>query len=61
MGGAADVDDFLATGRTGRRNAMSDIHDEKCATVATGDLPSELSKMSCSGQSFSEFGNCRCC
>lgn len=40
-------DDFLQTGRTGRRNALPDIHSEKAA-VSTASLPDSLQKLSCS-------------
>ena len=42
-------DDFLQTGRTGRRNAMPDIHGEDAA-VSTASLPDSLQKLSCSGK-----------
>lgn len=53
-------DEFLQTGRTGRRNAVPDILTEKGA--ATGDLPAEMEKLSCSdgsmpGTSGAEGGN----
>ncbi|XP_015904265.1 cAMP-dependent protein kinase inhibitor gamma [Parasteatoda tepidariorum] len=40
-------DDFLQTGRTGRRNAMPDIRAEGAA-VSTASLPDSLQKLSCS-------------
>lgn len=42
------LDDFVASGRTGRRNALPDILDEKNATVTTGELPLEMEKLQCS-------------
>ncbi|XP_066954675.1 cAMP-dependent protein kinase inhibitor alpha-like isoform X2 [Macrobrachium rosenbergii] len=39
--------EFIATGRTGRRNAMPDILSSHAAT-STGDLPEALAKLSCS-------------
>ena len=40
------VDEFLSTGRTGRRNALGDILDEKTAFLSTADLPDQLSALS---------------
>ena len=40
------VDDFLSTGRTGRRNALADILDEKTAYLSTADLPDQLQSLS---------------
>lgn len=40
-------DDFLQSGRTGRRNAMPDITAEGAA-VSTASLPDSLQKLSCS-------------
>ncbi len=42
-------DDFLQTGRTGRRNALPDIHDDDNASINTASLPDSLQKLSCSG------------
>ncbi|XP_045137711.1 cAMP-dependent protein kinase inhibitor gamma-like [Portunus trituberculatus] len=39
--------EFIATGRTGRRNAMPDILSDHAATT-TADLPEALDKLSCS-------------
>lgn len=41
------LDDFLNTGRTGRRNAVPDIGTDPGATVSTADLPKALDKLSC--------------
>ncbi|MPC62512.1 hypothetical protein E2C01_056597 [Portunus trituberculatus] len=41
--------EFIATGRTGRRNAMPDILSDHAATT-TADLPEALDKLSCSGR-----------
>ena len=46
------VEDFLNTGRTGRRNAMADVMDSKQTTVSTADLPFELDKLSCCGMCY---------
>lgn len=42
-------DEFLNTGRIGRRNAMPDILDEHCET-STADLPLKLSALTTSGE-----------
>lgn len=42
-------DEFLNTGRIGRRNAMPDILDEKRET-STADLPLKLSALTTSGE-----------
>ena len=44
-----EVDDFIASGRVGRRNALPDILDEKHAETSTASLPETLAKLSCSG------------
>ena len=46
-----EVDDFIATGRVGRRNALPDILNDKHAGTSTADLPDTLSKLTCSGMS----------
>ncbi|CAG2164760.1 unnamed protein product [Oppiella nova] len=53
-GGSGDtpgqsVDEFLNTGRTGRRNAMPDILEEKSSQLSTSDLPNELQKLNFNG------------
>lgn len=45
------MEDFIATGRTGRRNAMPDILDSEKAAVSTGGLPFEMEKLNCSDDS----------
>lgn len=40
------VDEFLNTGRTGRRNALGDILDENSAYLTTAELPDQLSSLS---------------
>lgn len=42
-------DEFLNTGRIGRRNAMHDILDEHCET-STAELPLKLSALTTSGE-----------
>lgn len=50
------VDEFLNSGRTGRRNAMGDILDENSAYLSTADLPDQLSSLSFgAGKFFSIF------
>lgn len=39
-------DDFLQSGRTGRRNALPDIREN--AAVSTASLPDSLGKLTCS-------------
>lgn len=45
----ANIDDFLNTGRTGRRNAVPDIIEDTSAKVSTADLPAQMGKLTCSG------------
>lgn len=45
------LEEFIATGRTGRRNAMPDILDEQKAAVGTGSLAFDMEKMNCSDDS----------
>ena len=40
------VQEFLSTGRTGRRNALGDILDEKTAYITTAGLSDQLEAMS---------------
>ncbi len=42
-------DDFLASGRTGRRNALADILDAGVSSTSTKALPFEMEKLNCSG------------
>lgn len=46
--GGVSVEDFIATGRTGRRNAMPDILDSQHASVSTGGLAEGMEKLNCS-------------
>ncbi|KAL8589174.1 hypothetical protein ACOMHN_052512 [Nucella lapillus] len=50
MGEATEIEleDFMKTGRTGRRNAMSEISDPSLAGLSTASLPLDLAKLSCS-------------
>jgi len=49
MSDASDghLENFIHTGRTGRRNAMPHIHDEKHANTSTGGLPDCLEGLTC--------------
>ena len=49
---SSNFDDFLQTGRTGRRNAVPDIITSTSASVTTSDLPVAIEKLSCSGNCF---------
>jgi len=53
---SSGFDDFLQSGRTGRRNATPDITLASSATVSTSGLPLALEKLSCTGMLFA----CRC-
>lgn len=44
------VEGFLNSGRTGRRNALPDILDEQYAATGTGDLPTDMDRLSCTGE-----------
>ncbi|XP_070209532.1 cAMP-dependent protein kinase inhibitor beta-like [Littorina saxatilis] len=41
------LENFMHTGRTGRRNAMPDISDETHAGLTTAELPLDMAKLSC--------------
>jgi hypothetical protein len=43
------MEEFLHTGRTGRRNAVADINDEKTNVTSTSGLPDDMASLSCSG------------
>ncbi|XP_076437999.1 uncharacterized protein LOC143277141 isoform X2 [Babylonia areolata] len=43
-----EMEGFLSTGRTGRRNAVPEISDPALASLSTADLPMNMAKMSCS-------------
>ncbi|XP_045181820.1 cAMP-dependent protein kinase inhibitor alpha-like [Mercenaria mercenaria] len=49
--GGLSVEDFIASGRTGRRNAMPDILDSQHAAVGTGGLAEGMEKLNCSDSS----------
>ncbi|GAB1597725.1 uncharacterized protein LOC115210875 [Argonauta hians] len=41
------LQDFIASGRTGRRNALTNMIDDEFSKVSTGDLSYELEKLKC--------------
>lgn len=41
-------EDFLSSGRTGRRNAIPDIYCPQ-SSVSTAELPGNFAKLSCAG------------
>jgi len=43
------LEEFIAAGRTGRRNAMPDILHSNHASVGTGGLAEEMDKLNCAG------------
>lgn len=43
---AVSQEEFLSTGRTGRRNALGDILDQNSAFLSTADLPDQLQALS---------------
>jgi hypothetical protein len=45
----ATMDDFVASGRTGRRNALPDILESKHISVGTGGISFDMEKLNCSG------------
>ncbi|XP_064597290.1 cAMP-dependent protein kinase inhibitor gamma-like [Liolophura sinensis] len=45
---AANLNEFINTGRTGRRNAVPDILDDKLSKVGTGNLAFDMEKLQCS-------------
>lgn len=50
--GGNETDQFVATGRTGRRNAVPDINEDKNASTSTSDLPEAMEKLTCGSKSF---------
>jgi len=42
------LEEFIVSGRSGRRNALPDILDDNHAATATSELPYEMSKLQCS-------------
>ena len=41
---------FLSTGRTGRRNALADVMDEKYVNTSSAGLPDALEGLCCTGE-----------
>jgi hypothetical protein len=54
------VEDFISSGRVGRRNALPDILDEKVANTDTSALPSKLEKLTCSDEDESKKSDTAC-
>ena len=46
----ANLEEFIQTGRTGRRNAVSNILADPHAQLGTGGLAIDLEKLKCSGE-----------
>ena len=47
---SANLEEFIQTGRVGRRNALPDILDKSHAGVGTAGLSETLEKLKCSGE-----------
>ncbi|KAH9513630.1 hypothetical protein Btru_041646 [Bulinus truncatus] len=45
MDGSVAVEDFLNTGRTGRRNAVPDISEVKIGTMSTAGMDAAFDKL----------------
>lgn len=48
MENGVSLNEFVASGRTGRRNALPDILNAQHASVGTGGLAEGLEKLNCS-------------
>ncbi|OWF34971.1 uncharacterized protein LOC110443520 [Mizuhopecten yessoensis] len=48
------LEEFVNTGRTGRRNAMADIQDEQNNSVSTAPITFDMDKLSCHDSSDSK-------
>lgn len=46
------VEDFINTGRTGRRNAIPDISDPHIGTISTAGVDFSFDKLSMTGEIF---------
>ena len=46
---ANNLEEFISSGRTGRRNAMADILDSKHASTSTAGIDLDMSGLKCSG------------
>ena len=49
MDPSMSLEEFIASGRTGRRNAMPDILNENHAGVTTAGLAENMGKLNCAG------------
>ena len=49
--GSAKIENFLNSGRTGRRNAIPDIYCPQ-SRVSTAELPTDFARLSCDGTVF---------
>ncbi|XP_041360960.1 cAMP-dependent protein kinase inhibitor alpha-like isoform X2 [Gigantopelta aegis] len=47
----ANLEDFIQTGRTGRRNAVGDILTDPHSQLSTGGLSIDMDKLKCSDDS----------
>ena len=52
MDGGVAVEDFISTGRTGRRNAVADITDARVAGVTTAGMDFSFDQLSMAGKWF---------
>lgn len=46
-GNGQTLQNFVNTGRTGRRNALADVLDAQHAAVGTGEVTFDMSKLKC--------------
>lgn len=44
---SANLNNFISTGRTGRRNAVPDLVEDGSAKVTTAGLSTQLQKLTC--------------
>lgn len=51
------LEEFITSGRTGRRNAMADILDSKHASTSTAGLDLDMSALKCSDENKSQAKN----
>ena len=54
---AQNMEEFSSSGRTGRRNALPDILDEKHTGTSTAGIAEGLEKMQCSGKNEGPYYN----
>ncbi|XP_069106360.1 cAMP-dependent protein kinase inhibitor gamma-like isoform X2 [Argopecten irradians] len=48
------MEDFVNTGRTGRRNALADIQEDQNSAVSTAPITFDMDKLSCHDSSSSQ-------